>query len=117
MLESTLEILQQFYIQVETQSDEFHFFAGDLSTNTLRCKRCGQRVTLYGSSGLAGKVVNMSATCCPDSQMSAHLADMPLPWRHKIDPDSPFFVGDCQHSPNLYLSIRPTYSEFLCNIW
>jgi hypothetical protein len=26
MLESTLEILQQFYIQVETQSDEFHLF-------------------------------------------------------------------------------------------
>jgi hypothetical protein len=32
MLESTLEILQQFYIQMETQSDEFHLFAGDLST-------------------------------------------------------------------------------------
>jgi hypothetical protein len=31
MLESTLEILQQFYIQVETQSDECHLFAGDLS--------------------------------------------------------------------------------------
>ncbi len=26
------EILQQFYIQMETQSDEFHLFAGDLST-------------------------------------------------------------------------------------
>jgi hypothetical protein len=26
MLESTLEILQQFYIQMETQSDECHFF-------------------------------------------------------------------------------------------
>jgi hypothetical protein len=31
-------------------------------------------------SGLAGKVANMLATCCPDSQMSAHLADMPLSW-------------------------------------
>jgi hypothetical protein len=51
MLESTLEILQQFYIQMETQSDEFHLFAGDLSTNTLRCKRCGQHVTLHGSIG------------------------------------------------------------------
>ena len=52
MLESTLEILQQFYIQeVETQSDEFHLFAGDLSTYTLRCKRCGQRVTHNGSIG------------------------------------------------------------------
>ncbi len=46
-----LEILQQFYIQVETQSDEFYLFAGDLSTYTLRCKRCGQCVTLHGSIG------------------------------------------------------------------
>ncbi len=51
MLESTLEILQHFYIQVETQSYEFHLFAGDLSTYTLGCKRCGQRVTLHGSIG------------------------------------------------------------------
>jgi hypothetical protein len=51
MLESTLEILQQFYIQMETQSDEFQLFGGDLSTYTLRCKRCGQRVTLHGSIG------------------------------------------------------------------
>ncbi len=49
MLESTLEILQQFYIQVETQFDEFHLFVGDLSTYTLQCKICGQRVTLHGS--------------------------------------------------------------------
>ncbi len=47
MLESMLEIFQQFYIQVETQSDEFHLFVGDLSTYTLRCKRCGQHVTLH----------------------------------------------------------------------
>ena len=38
MLESMLEILQQFYIQMETQSDEFHLFAGDLSTCTLRVR-------------------------------------------------------------------------------
>jgi hypothetical protein len=41
MLESMLEILQQFYIQVETQSEKFHLFGGDLSTYTLQCKRCG----------------------------------------------------------------------------
>ena len=50
-MESTLEILQQFYIQVERQSDEFHLVGGDLSTYMLRCKRCGQRVTLAGSIG------------------------------------------------------------------
>ncbi len=51
MMESKLEILQQFNIQMETQSDEFHLFGGDLSTYTLGCKRCGQRVTLHGSIG------------------------------------------------------------------
>jgi hypothetical protein len=51
MLESTLEILKQFYIQVETQSDEFHLFVGDLSTYTLQCKRCGQHVSHHGSIG------------------------------------------------------------------
>ncbi len=49
MLESTLELLQQFYIQMETQPDDFHLFAGDLSTYTLRCIRFGQSVTLPGS--------------------------------------------------------------------
>jgi hypothetical protein len=34
MLESMLEILQLFYIQVETQFDEYRLFAGDLSTYT-----------------------------------------------------------------------------------
>ncbi len=51
MLESTLEILQQFYIQLETEPDDFHLFPGDLSTYTLRCIRCGQHVTLAGSIG------------------------------------------------------------------
>jgi hypothetical protein len=36
MLESTLELLQQFYIQMEAKPDDFHPFAGDLSTYTLR---------------------------------------------------------------------------------
>jgi hypothetical protein len=49
MLESTLEILQQFYIQLETKSEEFHLFGGDLSTYMLRCKRWGQHVTHHGS--------------------------------------------------------------------
>jgi hypothetical protein len=51
MLESTLEIIQQFYIQMETEPHEFAIFPGDLSTYTLWCIRCGQRVTLAGSIG------------------------------------------------------------------
>ncbi len=34
---------------------------------------------------LAGKVADMLATCHRNSQMLAHLAKMPLSWRHKID--------------------------------
>jgi hypothetical protein len=48
MLESMLKILQQFYVQMETEPDEFAIFPGDLSTYTLRCIRCGQSVTLPG---------------------------------------------------------------------
>jgi hypothetical protein len=51
MLESTLEILQQFYIQMETEPDDFHLFPVDLSTYALRCIRCGQHITLAGSIG------------------------------------------------------------------
>jgi hypothetical protein len=51
MLESTLEMLQQFYIQMETQPDEFAIFPGDLSAYTLLCIRCGQPVSLAGSIG------------------------------------------------------------------
>jgi hypothetical protein len=51
MLESTLEILQQFYIQMETKPDEFAIFPQDLSAYTLRCIRCGQPVTLVGLTG------------------------------------------------------------------
>jgi hypothetical protein len=51
MLESMLVILQQFYIQMETEPHEFAIFPGDLSTYTLRCIRCGQGVTLAGSNG------------------------------------------------------------------
>jgi hypothetical protein len=50
MMESTLEILQQFYIQKETEPDDFHLFPGDLSTSTLRCIRC-QHITLSSSIG------------------------------------------------------------------
>jgi hypothetical protein len=40
MLESTLEILQQFYVQMEREPDDFQFFPGELSLYTLRCIRC-----------------------------------------------------------------------------
>jgi hypothetical protein len=51
MLKSILEILQEFYIQMEAQPDDFHLFPGDLSTYMLWCIRCVQHVTLHGSIG------------------------------------------------------------------
>jgi hypothetical protein len=51
MLESTLEILEQFYIQKESEPHEISICPGDLSTYMLRCIRCGQPVTLAGSIG------------------------------------------------------------------
>jgi hypothetical protein len=37
MLESTLEIVQQFYIQMETEPHDFLLFPGDYSLYALRC--------------------------------------------------------------------------------
>jgi hypothetical protein len=51
MLESTLEILQQFYIQMEIEPNDFHLFPGDSSLYTLRCVRCCKPVTVAGSIG------------------------------------------------------------------
>jgi hypothetical protein len=51
MLESTLEIFQQFYIQMESEPHEFCIYPRDISTYTLWCIRCGQPVTLAGSIG------------------------------------------------------------------
>ncbi len=51
MLEPTLEILQQFYIQTETEPHDFLLFPGDSSLYTLRCMRCRKPVTVAGSIG------------------------------------------------------------------
>ena len=49
---------------------------------------------------LAGKVADTSATCRPDSQKSALLADSAKSCRHKFVPNTFFCVRDCQLSPN-----------------
>ncbi len=46
-----LEILQQFYIQMEIEPDDFPLFLGDSSLYTLRCMRCRKPVTVAGSIG------------------------------------------------------------------
>jgi hypothetical protein len=49
ILELMLELLQQFYIQMETEPHDFLLFPGDSSLDTLRCMRCCQPVPLNGS--------------------------------------------------------------------
>ncbi len=51
MLELTLEILQQFYVQMETEPHDFLLCPGDSSLYTLRCIRCCKPVTVAGSIG------------------------------------------------------------------
>jgi hypothetical protein len=48
MLESTLEILQQFYIRMETEPHDFLLFLGDSSLYTLRCMTCRKPATVAG---------------------------------------------------------------------
>jgi hypothetical protein len=42
-LESTLELLQQFYIQVESVAQDYKVFPGDQLTFSLKCCRCGKK--------------------------------------------------------------------------
>jgi hypothetical protein len=51
MLESMLETLQQFYIQMETQPHDFLLFPGDSSLYSLRCMRCCKPAILASSIG------------------------------------------------------------------
>jgi len=44
-LESMLELLQQFYLQLVLMSDEFIIFPGDCLKFNLKCKRCGKCVS------------------------------------------------------------------------
>ena len=54
--------------------------------------------------------LGMLATCCPNSQMSALLANISLSWQHKPIPAKYFCVGDCQYSPFL-LKVPEVHTE------
>jgi hypothetical protein len=42
-LESTLELLQQFYLQVESIAHDYKVFPGDQSKFSLKCLHCGKK--------------------------------------------------------------------------
>ena len=50
-LESTLELLQQFYIQVESVAQDYKVFSGDQSTFSLKCFCCGKKLLLWKGWG------------------------------------------------------------------
>jgi hypothetical protein len=50
-LESTLEILQQFFIQMTSAHESYSVFPGDLCKSTLKCVRCNRNITAPGTIG------------------------------------------------------------------
>ncbi len=56
-LESTLELPQQFHLQVESIAHDFKVFPGDQSKFSLKCLRCGKKNT---PTELIGKVLFMA---------------------------------------------------------
>jgi hypothetical protein len=50
-LESTLELLQQFYISMEYHITKFNVFADDLNQFCVRCARCRRRVLTIADIG------------------------------------------------------------------
>ncbi len=56
-LESTLELLQQFYIQVESIAHDYKVFPEDQSKFSLKCLCCGKKIT---PTELLGKLLFMA---------------------------------------------------------
>jgi hypothetical protein len=50
-LESTLELLQQFYMQVESIAHDYKVFPGDQSKFSLKCLCCGKKILLQNHLG------------------------------------------------------------------
>ncbi len=50
-LESTLELLQQFYIQVESIAHDYKVFPGDQSKFSLKCFCCRKKILLQNCLG------------------------------------------------------------------
>ena len=80
----------------------FHATNGGLAIEDIRQMRLWRLLDIPWREGdkeslrdpsqppLAGNVASMSATCHPDSQMSALLANIFLLWQHKTYPDTVF---------------------------
>jgi hypothetical protein len=58
--ESTLELLQKFYPQMESNPEEYRIFPGDLSKYSLKCVRCGKCINPFESIGTILFIVPMA---------------------------------------------------------
>ncbi len=63
-LESTLEILQQFYIAIEKCDEQYHLFPGDQYRYSMKCMRC-HKCVLSTTLGIGETLLNApSAVLC-----------------------------------------------------
>jgi hypothetical protein len=91
-LESTLELLQQFYIQVKSIAHDYKVFPGDESTFSLKCFHCGKKVT---PMEMLGKLLFMAPmTICHHLKMLSLISPVN---------DSPLFL---KNMPVLFTSIK-----------
>jgi hypothetical protein len=56
-LESTLELIQQFYLQTDSIAQDYKLFSGDLLKFYLKCLRCEKRITPFE---ILGKILFMA---------------------------------------------------------
>ncbi len=95
-LESTLELLQQFYIQVESIAHDYKVFPGNQSTFSLKCFRCGKKVTLME---MLGKLLFMAPMAiCHHLKMLSSIFPVN---------ESPLFL---KNMPVLFTSIKKIFS-------
>jgi hypothetical protein len=85
-LESTLELLQQFTLEMISSSDEFLIFPGDGSKFSLKCTQCGKYVTYPQSIGCTLSIAPYAILSHLDITLSAenkndvsnHLVTLPI---------------------------------------
>ncbi len=85
-LESTLELLQQFTLQMISSSDEFLIFPGEGSKFSLKCTRCGKYVTYPETIGCTLSIMpyailshlNITLSHENEKDLSDHLEMLPI---------------------------------------
>jgi hypothetical protein len=78
-LESTLEILQQFYISIEKCDKQYRLFPGDQYQHSMKCMRC-HKCVLSTTLGIGETLLNApSAMLCHWNILRTHDGDWKVP--------------------------------------